>query len=73
MKTVMTLLTFLIVMIIGSTTYAENFTLSAVDQNNLDEHTTTPPKFVTVPVTIPVISTDETGIDYSFDYEDDGC
>ena len=72
MKTIITLLTFLIVMTIGSTTYAENLTISAVDQSILDEHVTTAPNFVTVPVTIPVSSTDETGIDYSF-VSDDGC
>ena len=73
MKTIITLLTFLIVMTIGSTTYAENLTISAVDQSILDENVTTTPNFVTVPVTIPVSSTDETGIDYNFYSEDDGC
>lgn len=71
MKAVITLLTLLIGMTIGLTTYAENLSISAIDQTNPDEHVTTVPNFVTVPVTIPVISSDETEMDYDFFSEDE--
>ena len=57
MKTVITLLTFLISMTIGLTTSAENLIISAVDQTTIDEHVTTAPIPVSVPA--PVISTEE--------------
>ena len=69
MKTTMTLLTFLIGMTIGSITYAENSTLSAGDQTNLEEQAKPAIKFVTIPVS----SSDDTEIDYSYVSEDDGC
>ena len=74
MKTIITLLTFLIGMSLGSSIYAESLTISAVDQTNQDEYVAADPNLVTVPVTIPVISTDETEIDFNFFSDDeDGC
>ena len=75
MKITMTLLTFLIGMTIGSITYAENSTLSAGDQTNLDVQTITAPNFVAVPVINSVSTSDETEaeIDDDYDSEDDEC
>jgi len=59
MKTVITLLSFLIAMSIGSISYAS----SATEQTILDEHVTT------TPIRVPVISTEE--FDYSIYFDDD--
>ena len=75
MKTIITLLTFLMVMTIGSISYAGTLTPNTGDQTNLDEQTTTAPNFVAVPVIISVSTSDETEtlIDDDFESGDDEC
>ena len=71
MKTVITLITLLTAISIGSISYADRKNTNATKQTTLNEHDSTT-TYVTVPVRIPVSSSDDTEIDYSFD-SDDGC
>ncbi len=74
MKTVITLLTFLIVMSIGSISYAKSIIISATDQMILDEDVTSVPDTVLVPirVSVPRITTKEDEVDYKL-YLDEDC
>ena len=66
MKTLITLITFLTAISIGSISFAESTTTNAAEQTVLDEHVTT------APISVPVISTEEDAEDFAF-YSDDGC
>ena len=73
MKTVITLLTFLTAMTLGSISYAANKNTNATKQTTLDEYVTTAPKavLVPIPVSVPRISTEEDEVDFNFVSEDD--
>ena len=70
MKTVITLLTLLIGMTIGSISYSESTIINAAEGTILDEHVKTAP--IPAPVSVPVISTEENEEVFAF-YSDDGC
>ncbi len=68
MKTVITLLTLLIGMTIGSISYSESTIINAAEQTILDEHVKTAP----IPAPVSVISTEENEDVFAF-YSDDEC
>ena len=74
MKTLITLITLLTAISIGSTSYAASKNTNATNQAIQDEQITADPNavLVPIPVSVPRISTEEDAEDFSF-YSDDGC
>ena len=74
MKTVITLITFLTAISIGSTSYAASKNTNATTKATLDEHVTADPNtvLVPIPVSVPRISTEDDEDVFAF-YSDDGC